>query len=110
MRDLLEDISAASTSLCTASTISSCIERRGQFIDGKSEKSLQLINPSLIYLVQEVDLVLGWVHVDVDVPRIELEGEVDEGVRALREVGRVHHLQRPLERGGVYQAVVDEEL
>ena len=54
--------------------------------------------------------MLGWVHVDVDVPRIELEGEVDEGVRALREVGRVHHLQRPLERGGVHQAVVDEEL
>ena len=47
---------------------------------------LQIV--SLLDLVQEVDLVLGGVHIDVDVPRIQFEGEVDERMGAL--IGKVN--------------------
>ena len=40
---------------------------------------------TLLDLVQEVDFMLGGVHIDVDVPRIQFEGEVDEGMRALSD-------------------------
>ena len=43
---------------------------------------------TLLDLVQEVDFMLGGVHIDVDVPRIQFEGEVDERMRALSDRGR----------------------
>jgi len=59
-------------------------------------------------LVLEADLLLGRVHVGVDLGRVELEAQVDERVRALGEEVRVEGLEGALERRAVDEAVCEE--
>lgn len=58
-----------------------------------------------LVFVFKADLLLGWVDVDVDLGRVDLEGQVDERTSAFRKEGPVESLKRALQRRAVNVAV-----
>lgn len=60
-----------------------------------------------LVLVFKADLALGRVNIDVDFGRVDLERQVDEGIRALGEQGSVEAFESALEGSAVDEAVCE---